>query len=112
MLTVEGGHCFICHQDWQGPYHQSCGGTPTPCGPMCSMKYNQPKLNEDAIHTIGLYKEQLIQLKRERDDARRERDQLRDALQQVQAEMRQCINCRVSDGMDMIDTALQGRDGK
>lgn len=33
-LQMNGGHCYICHQDWKGTEHY-CGGSPTPCTENC-----------------------------------------------------------------------------
>ena len=37
-MRVMGGHCYICHKDWEGNGHL-CGGTPTACKARCSTKY-------------------------------------------------------------------------
>ncbi|MEK6884279.1 MAG: hypothetical protein AABY22_31905 [Nanoarchaeota archaeon] len=37
-LQVLGGHCFICHKDWEKSEH-ICKGQPSLCSPECSKRY-------------------------------------------------------------------------
>jgi len=43
FMQTTGGHCFICHEDWEGNSHlcDVCDGTTTPCTDRCSKRYTQ-----------------------------------------------------------------------
>lgn len=39
-LQILGGHCFICHKDWEKSEH-ICKGNPTLCSKECKKQYSE-----------------------------------------------------------------------